>query len=103
MHKIFNCVSNNGKITINGTTYTGSVCIDNNNVVYCNGRNTGNNVGRNITISIEGDVELIETQGAINIKGNVGEINTQGSIDVKGNVEGNIKTMGSVNVRSNIR
>ena len=51
MRNIFNCVSNNGKVIINGTTYTGSVCIDDNNVVYCNGKDTGNNVGRNITIS----------------------------------------------------
>lgn len=102
MRNIFKCINNNGKVTINGTTYTGSVCIDDNNVVYCNGKDTGNNVGRNITISIEGDVELIETQGAINVKGDVGEINTQGSIDVKGNVQGNIKTMGPVNVGGNV-
>lgn len=102
MRNIFKCISNKGKVTINGKTYTGSVCIGDNNVIYSNGKEVGSIQNRNISISIVGDVEKIETQGSIDIKGNVGEIKTQGSIDVSGDVKGNIKTMGPVNVGGNV-
>lgn len=102
MRNIFKCINNNGKVTINGITYTGSVYIDDNNIIYSNGKEVGSIQNRNISISVVGDVEKIETQGSIDIKGNVGEIKTQGSIDVSGDVKGNIKTMGPVNVGGNV-
>jgi hypothetical protein len=89
---------NNGKVTINGETYTGNnIKIDGDKVIIDGVQQSKSLVG-DITVNIEDHVENLElNSGTVNAN-NVGSIET-GSGDVRcGNVLGNVRT-GSGDVR----
>jgi len=83
---------NNGKVTINGQTYTGNNIQINGDNVLVDGVQQSKSLVGDITVNIEGQVENLElNSGTVNAN-NVGSIET-GSGDVRcGNVLGNVRT-----------
>lgn len=104
--------SGNGKITLNGKTYSGSnIQIDGNKVVI-DGANVDDTIGASITIS--GDIAKVVSKQSMMVDGDItGDIKASGSVnchDINGSVtaggsvncmdiEGNVKAGGSINRR----
>lgn len=92
----------NSKVIIDGREFTGRKFEINGDKVIVDGIQVDGNLVGNISISVYGDVESIETtNGEVNISGNSGDIKTvNGNVSVTGD-SGNIKTVnGNITTKS---
>jgi len=95
-------------ITVNGRVYqaTGSVCINNGNVLVNGKKITSNEDEKVINITIQGDIDSLDIDfcSEIKIDGAVGSLKTtSGDVYVSGGVKKGIKTSsGDVEVEGNV-
>lgn len=85
-------------VTINGETITcsGSNIVIRNGKVIVDGNDVKSNIGTNVTVIINGDVNKIDCSGSVEVHGNSGSIDCGGSCTVDGNVNGHIDAGGSI-------
>lgn len=83
---------NNGKVTINGKSYSGSNVQIRDGVVIVDGKNQEGILQGPITVFVEGDAHNIETQSGDITARDVGSIQTTSGDVSCGNVNGNIQT-----------
>ena len=92
--------SNNSfmSISINGrrVEVSGKNISIQNGDIYVDGKPLGEDVGRNVTIIIEGDCGNIDTTGSVEVRGSCRNIDCGGSASIGGDVEGNVDAGGSV-------
>lgn len=101
-------ITKNGvnKVTINGVTRIikgNNISIKNNKIFvdgkeYIDKENVDLMSSKIINITINGDVESIDTTGDLNIIGNCGNIDCAGSCTIEGDVNGNIDCAGSCDI-----
>ncbi|BBI61734.1 hypothetical protein [Vreelandella sulfidaeris] len=96
--KIFQMHSGKGKsrIIIDGRDFVGSsVSIDARGKVVVDGVSQSDTLIGDIQITVNGDVERLDTaSGDVEVTGNVGQVTTvSGDVEVSENVLGNVKTV----------
>ena len=91
-----------GTCVVNGVVYKGNNVSVRNGVVYVDGvKQTGENLGYNVTVEVKGNCGKITTAGAVTVTGNSEDIRTTGSVHVGGNA-GSGQTTGSVTVGGDV-
>ena len=83
---------------INGRTINCSgsnISIINDNIIV-DGKVIQSNIGNNVQVIVNGDVNKLDCAGKVEVHGNSGSIDCSGSCNVDGNVNGNIRASGSV-------
>ena len=91
---------NMNKVFINGKSYSfsgKSVCITNNHIMV-DGKLLKDFVedsSKDISITIQGNVEHLEVSGSVTVEGKCGNIDCGGSVTVHGDVHGDIDCGGS--------
>lgn len=101
-------ITKNGvsKVTINGVTRIikgNNISIQNNKIFvdgkeYIDEENIDLMSSKIINITINGDIESIDTAGDLNVIGNCGNIDCAGSCKIEGDVNGDIDCAGSCNI-----
>jgi DUF4097 and DUF4098 domain-containing protein YvlB len=108
INKLFNVFrgqSSQSTVTINGQTYSGNNVSIVNDLVFVDGVAQGQTLVGPITVTVNGDVQQLETvSGDIEVHGNVGTLSTtSGDVDVSLDVKGGVTTVsGDVEVAGSV-
>ena len=90
--------NNFSNIVINGQTFScsGNNVVIQNGAVIVDGKVIQSDIGNNVKVVINGDVNKITCSGSVEVHGNSGSIDCGGSCTVDGDVNGNIDAGGSI-------
>lgn len=90
--------NNFSSVTINGKriSCSGRNVVISNGKIVVDGKVISSEIGDNVTVVIDGNVNKLECAGSVEVRGDANYVDCSGSCTVSGDVKGNVDACGSV-------